>query len=117
MHPLVYDLYKRVIIVGRDYPHPGGLSYVREAWKKALKSYKPPEIDSKSTIHSEESLQQLREKELLKAIAKGRFMVREMIGVIQIKKYREMKARYDTSDKDISLEQAINSLEKKAKIL
>ena len=34
MHPLVRDLWKRVIIVGRDYPHPEGLAYVRRKGKE-----------------------------------------------------------------------------------
>ena len=40
MHPLVRDLYKRAIIVGRDYPHPDGLEYVRRTWKAALRDSK-----------------------------------------------------------------------------
>lgn len=39
------------------------------------------------------------EKELRKAVGRGRFMVREMIGVIQLKKYRTLKRRYDTTEK------------------
>jgi hypothetical protein len=30
MHPLVRDLYKRFLVVGRNYPHPQGITYVRE---------------------------------------------------------------------------------------
>ena len=47
MHPLVRDLYKRAITVGKDYPHPRGLDYVREVWKKALRDTKN---DTFSTI-------------------------------------------------------------------
>jgi hypothetical protein len=35
------------------------------------------------------------ERELRKAVGKGRYMIREMMGVIQLKKYRTMKRRYD----------------------
>lgn len=35
------------------------------------------------------------DEEIMKAVGKGRFMIREMIGVVQIKKYRTMKKRYD----------------------
>ncbi|KAL7441870.1 hypothetical protein ACHAXH_007333 [Discostella pseudostelligera] len=48
VHPLVRDLYKRAILVGRDYPHPEGIEYV----------------------------------------------IREMEGTIQLKKYRAMRRRY-----------------------
>ena len=92
MHPLVRDLYKRALIVGKDYPHPEGLSYVRKVWKKALRDYKPP-VSSSDDHH-----RRLCEKDLLKAVAKGRFMIREMIGVIQLKKYRQLKSRYDTNE-------------------
>jgi len=37
IHPLVRDLYKRAVIVGKDYPHPEGLEYVRRKWKEALR--------------------------------------------------------------------------------
>jgi len=38
------------------------------------------------------------EKELRSAVGKGRLMIREMTGVIQLKKYRSMKRRYDGDD-------------------
>jgi len=79
MHPLVRDLYKRAILVGRDYPHQEGIDYVRRTWKEALRN--TPEITN-------------NEPELRKAIGKGRYMIREMEGVIQLKKYRAMKKRY-----------------------
>ena len=34
MHPLVRDLYKRALFVGRDYPL--GLDYVRRTWKQGI---------------------------------------------------------------------------------
>ena len=37
------------------------------------------------------------EKELRKAVGKGRYMIREMIGVIQLKKYRSIKRSYGDS--------------------
>ncbi len=77
MHPLVRDLYKRFLLVGRDYPHPEGLDYVRSKVKEAFFKNK--------TVGSE--------LELKKCIKRGRYMVREMIGVIHLKKYRTMKAR------------------------
>ena len=67
MHPLVRDLYKRVLIVGRDYP--AGLEHV----KKKAKEY----------------------FEIKRAVARGRWYVRnEITGVIKLKKYRTMKQRY-----------------------
>jgi hypothetical protein len=49
-------------------------------------------IPKNINIHSKEC-----EKELRKAVGKGRYMIREMIGVIQLKKYRSMKRSYDNS--------------------
>ena len=36
--------------------------------------------------------------EIKRAIAYGRYMVKEMIGVVQLKKYRTMKKRYVPDD-------------------
>jgi hypothetical protein len=94
MHPLVRDLYKRVIHVGRNYPK--GLDYVRSQWKKAIRNpdncpscYSVSGLLFKPNLGSTEC-----EKEIRKAVGKGRYSVREMIGVIQLKKYRSMKKRY-----------------------
>ena len=96
MHSLVRDLYKRALVVGRDYPL--GLEYVRRTWKTALRNQRNcpscyldnPASDPIACLDAPGC-----EKELRKAVARGRFMVREMIGVIQLKKYRTMKRRYD----------------------
>ena len=89
MHPLVRDLYRRVILIGRDYPHADGISYVRREWKKALRN--PENCPS---WYQSNSTEEVKEKELRKAIAKGRYVLREMIGVIQLKKYRSLKRMY-----------------------
>jgi hypothetical protein len=59
------------------------------------------------------------QEEILRAVHKGRYMVKEMIGVIQIKKYRAMRARYDKSshndevnDQDEVIQQAMKHLER-----
>jgi hypothetical protein len=106
MHPLVRDLYKRALLVGRDYPL--GLEYVRRTWKKALRNpyncpscyvmmddgIVVPDLSSSSSSSSSPKC----ERELRKAVGRGRFMVREMIGVIQIKKYRTLKKLYDDKE-------------------
>ena len=76
MHPLVRDLYKRFMHVGRDYPQ--GLSVVREKAK----------IGFMKKAHLRE------ESEILFAVNEGRWWVKEMIGVIQFKKYRALRQRY-----------------------
>lgn len=92
MHTLVRDLYKRALIVGRDYPL--GLNYVRDKWKQAIRN--PENCPSCSyPLLSTPSLE--CEKEIRKAVGKGRYMIREMIGVIQLKKYRTLKKRYDNN--------------------
>lgn len=98
MHPLVRDLYKRAVVVGRDYPL--GIDYVRRTWKKALRNPENcPSCYASAGDPSSVNLESKQcQKELRKAVGRGRFMVREMIGVIQLKKYRTMKRRYETND-------------------
>lgn len=96
MHPLVRDLYKRVIIVGRDYPT--GWPHVQAVWKRALReSDNCPSWYPTSTNH-DGKVAACDEEELLHAVNRGRLAVKEMIGVIQLKKYRSIKQRYDNDD-------------------
>lgn len=121
MHPLVRNLYKEVIHVGRDYPQ--GLDKVRKEWKKAIRNpencpscynfvrLQPDGGDNNipsdcvpKKMHSKECPNPNCERELRKAVGKGRYMIREMIGVIQLKKYRSLRRRYDDSDlNDVAL--------------
>jgi len=77
MHPKVRDLYKRIILVGRDYPK--GLDWVRS---KA----KPWFLQNKDLTD---------EVEIRRKVAVGRFWVREMESVIYLKKYRTLRKRYE----------------------
>jgi hypothetical protein len=108
MNPLVRDLYKRVILVGRDYP--AGLDYVKITWKKAFRN-----VDNCPACYHEKLNDPLQSKacqqELNKAVARGRYMVREMEGVIQLKKYRAMKKRYGQPADDPAIQQARQRLE------
>jgi hypothetical protein len=112
MHPLVRNLYKRAILVGHDYP--AGLDYVRSAWKKALRDPK-----NCPSCYSAGGGMQLNNRdcheELLIGVNRGRNMVKEMIGVIQLKKYRAMKQRYN-SGKDNSVQEAMQRLEEQQAI-
>lgn len=104
MHPLVRDLYKRVVHVGRDYPT--GWKHVKEVWKAALRKRENcpsfyennnHQWNKKDSFHLDgknHPPSKACEEELLRAVYRGRHMVREMIGVIQLKKYRAMKERY-----------------------
>ena len=77
MRPKVRDLYKRVLIVGADYP--GGLDVV----KRKAKEY------FQMNAHLTDDF------EIKKAVARGRWYVRnELTGIIKLKKYRVMKSRY-----------------------
>jgi hypothetical protein len=108
MHPFVRDLYKRVLLVGRDYP--AGLDHVKVTWKKALRN--PDNCPScyhgnlNDSLHSKACQQELN-----KAVGRGRHMVREMMGVIQLKKYRAMKKRYEQPADDPAIQQAMQRLE------
>ena len=80
MHPLVRDLYKRFIIAGTHYPQ--GVSHVRQCAKKAFFENRNLQDDL----------------EMKKAIAKGRYWVREILAISKLHKYRAMR-KYDVDDK------------------
>lgn len=80
MDPKVRDLYKRFLHVGGDYPL--GLAYVREKVKAAFFANR----DLADPV------------EVKRAIRRGRWMVQEMIGVIQLKKYRTLNSRYTSEE-------------------
>lgn len=120
MHPLVRDLYKRVLHAGKNYPT--GLEHVKQVWKAALRNPQNcPACFSRATDDSVDAhlggRQLLRtetnnmssktqishrngvvssecEREIRAAVARGRHMVKEMVGVSQLKKYRSMRKRY-----------------------
>ncbi len=79
-------------MVGRDYPHPRGMDYVREVWKRALRDQKNFPIAAAEIMDVVDPIRY--EKEMRKAVGRGRYAIREMIGVIQLKKYRAMRRRY-----------------------
>jgi len=82
MHPLVRDLYKRVVSVGRDYP--SGLAEVRRIAKDKFRKHKDlADLDA-----------------IKRAVHYGRYLLKEMIGVVQLKKFRTLKRRYDHDDDD-----------------
>ena len=114
----VRNLYKRIIITGRDYP--AGLDYVRQKAKAefAKRAHIRDDVEARATPlarHSARAAQHVgalwqayfRHRasradppacaacpQLKRAVHYGRWMVKEMIGVIGLKKYRTMKARY-----------------------
>ena len=88
MHPLVRDLYKRFLVVGREYPQ--GLSHVRERAKAAF-------LANAALVPGG--------PEAARAVHRGRWWVREIAGVSALKKYRAMRARYGAaSSGDADLE-------------
>lgn len=76
MHNLVRNLYKRLMIAGREYP--AGIEAVRNRAKK--------EFRKNANLTNEE--------EIMKAIYVGRWWVKEIYAINSLKKYREMKKRY-----------------------
>ena len=76
VNPRVRDLYKRFLLVGRTYPQ--GLAYVREK--------------AKTAFHEKRDLTD--PVEVKKAIALGRYWVREMQAIGALHKYRNMRSRY-----------------------
>jgi len=73
---LVRELYRRFLWVGRDYPE--GLPFVREKVKVAFFS----------------NAHLTNEEDILRAVAKGRWWVKELVGVVQLKKYRSLRKNY-----------------------
>ena len=74
---LVRDLYRRFLHVGLDYPL--GQEFVRSKAKAAIFANRD----------------MTDEVEIKRAVRKGRWMVKELIGVVQLKKYRALDKRYE----------------------
>jgi hypothetical protein len=100
IHPLVRDLYKRVLIVGKDYPNTD-YGRVKQIWKAALRN--PSNCPSWYTNSGTSNDNQNDVEELYHAVHRGRHMIKEMIGIIQLHKYRTMKKRYP-NDKQVDEE-------------
>ena len=80
------------LIVGKDYPHPDGLDYVRRKWKEALRD--PQNCKLIPNNNNDVDIAKENERILRKAVGRGRYLIREMEGTIQLKKYRTMRRRY-----------------------
>ena len=80
------------MIVGKDYPHPDGLDYVRRKWKEALRD--PQNCQLIPNDNNDVDVAKENERIIRKAVGKGRYVIREMEGTIQLKKYRTMRRRY-----------------------
>ncbi len=80
------------LIVGKDYPHPEGLDYVRRKWKEALRD--PQNCQLIPNTNNDVNIDKENERIIRKAVGKGRYVIREMEGTIQLKKYRTMRRRY-----------------------
>jgi len=76
MKPSVRRLYKHIIFAGRDYPQ--GLSVVRRRAKAEF--FKNAHLTDKADI--------------AKAMAHGKWMLKELEGVSRFRKYRTLKKRY-----------------------
>ena len=92
---LVRDLYRRFLVVGRDYPR--GLPFVRDRAKAA--------ILRNAALTNED--------DVMRAIAKGRWWVKELIGVIQLKKYRTLRRAYGDAANAVAGQDGASSIERK----
>lgn len=77
MHSSVRDLYKRFLIAGRNYPQ--GLSYIRQRAKDGFRK--------NSGLQDEVAVK--------KAVAEGRYWVREVVAISKLHKYRSIRRKYD----------------------
>mmetsp|Transcript_12125 Transcript_12125/g.24171 ORF Transcript_12125/g.24171 Transcript_12125/m.24171 type:complete len:229 (-) Transcript_12125:1507-2193(-) len=129
MHPLVRKLYKEALHVGKDHPLglgkvrmewkkairnpsncPSCYNIVRHVANNISESDLNNDVESSehgavalivpTYMHSKEYPNPGCERELRKAVGKGRYMIGEMIGVIQLKKYRSLKQRYSNDNDD-----------------
>ena len=81
MHPLVRNLYRRALVLGKDYPLEME-EYRRRAKRMFLKN---------AALEDE--------IEIRRAVARGRWYLRnEIAGVIKLRKYRTLKSRYYDAD-------------------
>lgn len=80
MNHRVRDLYKRFLISGRYYP--GGWISIRDRVKNSFFT----------------NSHLLEEIEIKRAVAKGRYWVRELNAITTLHKYRTMKRRYGSFD-------------------
>ena len=67
------------MIVGKDYPHPEGLDYVRRKWKEAIRNKNNCQLlDEKRTTStttlSLEDIAKENERIIRKAVGKGRYV-------------------------------------------
>lgn len=85
MHPLVRDLYKRFIWLSKDYPT--GREDVRNKVKSAFFS----DYNTNLKPYSKDPIE---EEKFKRAIHYGRYIVKECIALIQLKKYRQMNKTY-----------------------
>ena len=60
----------RAITVGKDYPHPNGLEYVRTKWKEALRN---PE-NCRLLEGSSPEIEKENERIIHKAVGRGRYV-------------------------------------------
>ena len=64
------------LIVGKDYPHPDGLEYVRRKWKEAIRDPKNCKLIDKTERPSlsDEDIAKENERIIRKAVGKGRYV-------------------------------------------
>ena len=82
------------LIVGKDYPHPDGINYARRKWKEALRDPLNCQLIPNNKNGNDLNIAKENERIIRKAVGRGRYVVREMEGTIQLKKYRTMRRRY-----------------------
>jgi hypothetical protein len=94
MRPFVRDLYKRYLLAGRDYP--GGMEVVRRKTKEQFMKNK----NLKDEVEIRRAVQRGRLVYFallsLYLYSFGRWYLKnELLGIIQFKKFRVMRSRYD----------------------
>ena len=72
------------LIVGKDYPHPDGLDYVRRKWKEGLRDPENCKLINKTEriSLSDEEVAKENERIIRKAVGRGRYVSIQLKGFI-----------------------------------
>lgn len=72
------------LIVGKDYPHPDGLDYVRRKWKEGLRDPENCKLINKTEriSLSDEEVAKENERIIRKAVGRGRYVSIQLNGFI-----------------------------------
>ena len=74
------------------------MTYIRKVWKEGIRNNGVwPKPEPGTPLPDESNLSEgEKERAMFRKVARGRYMTREMVGIIQLKKYRTLKRSHWT---------------------